>query len=70
MDLPIVREQDRDKGTFFAGSTFAGLGLAQDIQAALRTLGVKKPSHIQASHLHTPTACMHLKGESSRAAVV
>jgi ATP-dependent RNA helicase DDX18/HAS1 len=51
MDLPIIREQDKDKGTFFASSTFGGLGLSQDLQAALRTLGIKKPSHIQVSLL-------------------
>ncbi|KXZ46522.1 hypothetical protein GPECTOR_43g959 [Gonium pectorale] len=47
-DLPIVRPYDGDKGTFFAGSGWRQVGASEEVVAALRTLGIARPSHIQA----------------------
>ncbi|KAG2448777.1 hypothetical protein HYH02_006129 [Chlamydomonas schloesseri] len=48
-DLPIVRPYDGDKGTFFAGASWRGVGASEEVVAALRTLGIQRPSHIQAA---------------------
>eukprot|EP00198_Chlamydomonas_reinhardtii_P001248 XP_001690583.1 DEAD/DEAH box helicase-related protein [Chlamydomonas reinhardtii] len=48
-DLPIVRPYDGDKGTFFAGATWRGVGASEEVVAALKTLGIQRPSHIQAA---------------------
>ncbi|GIL71807.1 hypothetical protein Vretifemale_2275 [Volvox reticuliferus] len=47
-DLPIVRTDDGDKGTFFAGSSWRQLGADEDVVSALKSLGIARPSHIQA----------------------
>ncbi|GIL45873.1 hypothetical protein Vafri_3002 [Volvox africanus] len=47
-DLPIVRVDDGDKGTFFAGSSWRQLGVDEDVASALKSLGITRPSHIQA----------------------
>ncbi|GLI63965.1 hypothetical protein VaNZ11_007133, partial [Volvox africanus] len=47
-DLPIVRVDEGDKGTFFAGSSWRQLGVDEDVASALKGLGFARPSHIQA----------------------
>ena len=47
--LPVVRERDSDKGTFFHKSTsFKGIGASPEVIAALSALGITRPSHVQA----------------------
>ncbi|EFJ52361.1 hypothetical protein VOLCADRAFT_86719 [Volvox carteri f. nagariensis] len=47
-DLPLVRPDDGDKGTFFAGSSWRHVGAMEEVVSALKTLGISRPSHIQA----------------------
>lgn len=50
LDLPVVREGEGDKGTFFAEGEDARwnrLGLGAEVVAALKALGAHRPSHIQ-----------------------
>ncbi|GFH30702.1 uncharacterized protein HaLaN_29601, partial [Haematococcus lacustris] len=52
MDLPVKAEGGTAKGSFFAEDAYwDGLGLLPDIVAALKELGFKRPSHIQAGAL-------------------
>eukprot|EP00877_Chromochloris_zofingiensis_P002029 jgi/Chrzof1/11827/Cz06g11130.t1 len=46
--IPIVRPHGEDKGTFFSGKSWAQLGATAEVVAALKSLGIAKPSHIQA----------------------
>lgn len=45
--IPIVRPHGEDKGTFFSGKSWAQLGATAEVVAALKSLGIAKPSHIQ-----------------------
>lgn len=45
--LPVVRPNDGDKGTFFDSQTFKQAGASNEVLAALRELGISRPSHIQ-----------------------
>ncbi|GFR42534.1 hypothetical protein Agub_g3439 [Astrephomene gubernaculifera] len=47
-DLPLVRPGEGDKGTFFSGRGWRQVGASEEVVAALRELGIKRPSHIQA----------------------
>lgn len=52
MDLPVKAQEGTAKGSFFAEDAYwDGLGLLPDIIAALKQLGFKRPSHIQAGAL-------------------
>ena len=45
---PVVRANDNDKGSFYHGSSFKQIGATAEVIAALQTLGITKPSHVQA----------------------
>ncbi len=45
--LPVVRERDSDKGTFFHGGSFKSCGASSEVIAALAALGISRPSHVQ-----------------------
>lgn len=47
MPIPIIRENDTDKGTFFSTTTFKALGCTPEVVTALRNIGIGRPSHVQ-----------------------
>lgn len=47
LPLPVVREHDSDKGTFFHGASFRGSGASAEVISALAAIGITRPSHVQ-----------------------
>jgi hypothetical protein len=47
-DIPVVRtDQGPDKGTFFSGRSWGELGASPEVAAALKSIGINRPSHVQ-----------------------